>query len=231
MLLFAAENIEKRIFGEGSDFGYVSVAQGTVAMTRGNRHLIKEAKTGLRLNFILLLLIALILICVSALDGILLRGREAEEGGAEIGNSALDEGIVGFEVVEEVVPKAVLVEDLGVPEDDHAVLGPGDGDVEAPGVLEEADAGPLVGPHTGHDDVVLLPALVAVDRCDLYFLVVVGILGGDLAVLLQIVDNVGPLPLVRRDDADLLGLDARPLQVEHDFVHCHRLRTVQVRRP
>ena len=51
---------------------------------------------------------------------------------------------------------------MGVADDDDGVLCPGEGNVELPGVGEEADAKVLVRAHAGDDNDVLLAALEGV---------------------------------------------------------------------
>lgn len=64
--------------------------QHGVAIARGNGHFIKETQRGLGLNLVLLLFFVLIFIDLLAFCSVFLRGREAEEGGSEIGDISLD---------------------------------------------------------------------------------------------------------------------------------------------
>ena len=83
--------------------------------------------------------------------------------------------VVLLVVVEEMVPQRVTTEHLGVPNNYHGVLGPGQGHVETPGVGQEADALVLVAPDAGDDDDVLLTALEGVYAGDLDVAVDLGV--------------------------------------------------------
>ncbi len=66
---------------------------------------------------------------------------------------------------------------LGIADNDDGILGPGESDIEPPGVGEEADALVLVGAHAGDDDDVLLAALEGVHARHLDVLVHLGVEG------------------------------------------------------
>jgi hypothetical protein len=68
-----------------------------------------------------------------------------------------------------------LVEHLRVAQYDHAVFCTCDGHVQSARVFQEADARSFVTAYAGDDDVVLLSALVSVNRRDLDFLVIIGV--------------------------------------------------------
>ena len=120
---------------------------------------------------------------------------------------------------------AYLAQDPGVPDDDDGVFGPGEGDVEPPGVGEEPDPLVLVGPDAGDDDDVLLSALEGVHAGDLHVLVELGVEG---SLVLHVGDEERPLPLVGGDDPDLVGLDPRPDEQGCQFLHVGRFPSVQV---
>lgn len=50
------------------------------------------------------------------------------------------------------------------------VPGSGESHIQTSGVIEEADALVLIGPHTGQDDEVFLPALKCIHTCDFHLL-------------------------------------------------------------
>ena len=154
--------------------------------------------------------------------------REGDHGVLEAAEGALDQAVVLLVVREELVPDGLLGEDLGVPEDDDAVLCAREGDVEAAGVAEEADALVLVGAHAREDDVVLLAALEGVDAGDLDVLVE---LLAEAAVAEHHVDDVDPLALVGGDDADLGGRDSCAEEPRDDLLDVGGFGAVQVRGP
>lgn len=50
-----------------------------------------------------------------------------------------------------------------------------------------------------------------------------------MSILLEIVDDVSSLALVRRDDSYLLGLDTCPLQIENNLIDSGGFGPVQIR--
>ena len=58
----------------------------------------------------------------------------------QVGQGTLNQALVLLEVVEQHVPEGLPAEDLGVPQDDQAILGTSQGNIEPPGVTEKADA-------------------------------------------------------------------------------------------
>mmetsp|Transcript_35643 Transcript_35643/g.84468 ORF Transcript_35643/g.84468 Transcript_35643/m.84468 type:complete len:405 (-) Transcript_35643:1640-2854(-) len=130
----------------------------------------------------------------------LLRLRKRHHRVLEAAEGALDKAVVLLVVRQERVPDRLPREHLRVPEDDDAVLGSGQGDVQAPWVVQETDPLVLVRPDAREDDVVLLTALERVDARHLNVLVE---LLPQAAVAQHHVDDVHPLTLVRGDDAYL----------------------------
>ena len=133
------------------------------------------------------------------------RLAELNHARLEVVERPFDQALLLLVVSQEVVPQSVLAENLGVAEKDQTVLGPGEGDVEAARVVEESDALMLVAPHTGDDDVILLPSLERVDAGHFDLLVELLL---ERAVELHVRDDVGALALVWSDDTDLTGEDA-----------------------
>jgi hypothetical protein len=137
-----------------------------------------------------------------------------------------------------------LGEDFGVSDNDDAVFGPGEGDVEPAGVVEEANALVLVGANTRHNNQILLSALEGVDARHLDLLVQLGVqralvlhvlhlqtqfmMRSRRTRLLEIAYQVSTLALVRSDDSDLLGFHARLQEASGDLLHVGRLGAVQV---
>ena len=68
----------------------------------------------------------------------------------------------------ETVTAVIMSESLTVSDDDTTPPGPGHTDVDPPGLLEEADLGPGVGPHQAQDHHLLLPPLVTIHRHHLH---------------------------------------------------------------
>lgn len=132
-------------------------------------------------------------------------------------------------MIEKVVPETVLVEYFCVSEDDHAIFCSGYCHVQPTRIFEETYAWTFVGSHTRDYYVVLLTALVTINRGYLNFFVVIRVFGGDLSVLLEIVDDVSPLALIRSDDSNLLGLDSCPLQVKDYLIDSRCFSPVQIR--
>ena len=111
-VLLAAENLEQGILGERCYLWNVGVSQGRIPMARSDRNFIQKAQRSLWLDLVLLLLLVLVFVCLFALCCIFLGWREAEQRGSKIGNIPLDQGLIGFEVVQEVVPETVLSHQL-----------------------------------------------------------------------------------------------------------------------
>lgn len=87
-------------------------------------------------------------------------------------------------------------------DDDKAKLCTRQGDVEAARVAEETNR---LGAHARKDNVVLLAALEGVDAGHLDLLIE---FLAHAAGKLHVADDVGALPLVRRNDANLVGRHA-----------------------
>mmetsp|Transcript_20151 Transcript_20151/g.59677 ORF Transcript_20151/g.59677 Transcript_20151/m.59677 type:complete len:538 (-) Transcript_20151:1838-3451(-) len=153
------------------------------------------------------------------------RARKGDVGAAECGERALHEKLRLLEVGEEGVPQLLLGEDLWVAQHDQAVPRAREGDVEAARVGEEADALRLVRADAREDDEVLLAPLEGVYRGDLHLRVQLLRQG---AVALHRRDDVGALPIVRRDDADLRGGDARREEARDRLLDLGRLGAVEV---
>lgn len=168
------------------------------------------------------------------------RLAELDHARLEVVERPLDETVLLLVVRKEVVPERVLrktndirihprtrkwtktdlAEDLGVAKDDQAVLGASEGDVEPTRVVEESDALVLVASDARDDDVVLLATLERVDARDLDLLVELLL---ERAVELHVARDVGPLALVRRDDADLAREDAGLEEASDDLLDVRRL--------
>lgn len=84
---------------------------------------------------------------------------ELDEALLEVVEGPLDQHPVLLVEAEEVVPQGLLGQHLGVAHNDNAVAGTGQGHIQTPGVVQEADALVLVGAHARHHNQVLLPAL------------------------------------------------------------------------
>mmetsp|Transcript_4907 Transcript_4907/g.13793 ORF Transcript_4907/g.13793 Transcript_4907/m.13793 type:complete len:216 (-) Transcript_4907:1037-1684(-) len=159
------------------------------------------------------------------------RLAEGDVALSEVRESPFDHELVLLVVAQEVHPEGrlraeLLPQHLRVPAHDEPVLRPGEGHVEAARVVQEADPLVLVRSHAGEEDEVLLPALEAVDARDLDLLV--GLVA-ERRLALEDGANVRPLPLVRRDDADLVRLDPGLEEVGDELLDVTRLRAVQVR--
>jgi hypothetical protein len=55
---------------------------------------------------------------------------------------------------------------FGIAENDKAIFGSSESDIQTARVIEETDALVFVGPHTAQDDVVLFSALKCIDACN-----------------------------------------------------------------
>ena len=63
-----------------------------------------------------------------------------QEGGLEVGERSFYEGVAIFEMDKQVVPERMFGEDFWIAEDDQAVFGTGEGDVQSTWVAQEANA-------------------------------------------------------------------------------------------
>ena len=116
-------------------------------------------------------------------------------------------------------------EDCGVSTDDQPEPGSRQGYIHSPGICQEPDPQPFIRSHSRYHDVVLFPALEAINRCHLYPLVNFLRKG---SVLAEVVKDVGALALVRRDDSELLGFDAAFDHPVDDALKSNGLTPVQV---
>ena len=137
---------------------------------------------------------------------------------------AFDEAALELELVEQVVPEVVLRQDPGIPEDDEPVLGPRQGDIQSARVVQEADAGGFVAPHTGEEDEVFLSPLETVDGGNFDLLVQLRI---ELTLLLHEAEDEGPLALVGSDDADLVRPQPGVEERSDGLLHVLRLDSVE----
>ncbi len=120
-----------------------------------------------------------------------------------------------------------LAQDFRIANDDDTESRPSHGNVQPPRVVQEPNALVLVGPDARENDEVLLPPLEGVHAGHLDLLVHLHV---QRALVLHVVDDVRALALVRRDDADLLGLDAALEELGRDLLHVGRLGSVEVGR-
>ena len=79
----------------------------------------------------------------------LLWATELQEGRLEVGEGSFDEGVAVFEMDEQMMPERMFREDFRIAEDDQAVFGTGEGDVQPTWVAQEADALMVVGTNAG----------------------------------------------------------------------------------
>ena len=107
------------------------------------------------------------------------------------------------------------------------LLGSRERHVQASRVVEEADALVIVGAHTRQDDEVLLASLEGVHAGHLDLLVELLM---QRARVLHVLDEVGALALVGRDDADLARFDARLEELGGDLLDHGRLGAIQIGR-
>jgi hypothetical protein len=120
------------------------------------------------------------------------------------------------------------VENTRITNHNHPILRPGNSHIEPSGIIQEADARHLVRPHTGNNNIILLPALIPIHRRNLNLLIEIGVLRQQLPIFLQIIDNISSLPFIRRDNAHLICCDTGLLEMEHDFLDSCGLCAVEV---
>jgi hypothetical protein len=152
-----------------------------------------------------------------------LRPAELEQRHLEVVQGTLDESVTLLEMQQEVVPQRVLAQHLRVTEDDKTVLGTRKGDVETTRVRQETNALVFVATHTREDDEVLLTSLERIYRGDLDLFVV---LLPESAALLHTLHDEAALTLVRRDDTDVLWLDAGLEEASDDLLNVLSLSPV-----
>ena len=116
-----------------------------------------------------------------------------------------------------------LAEDLRVTKDHDTIIGPRQCNVQPPWVVEETDALMLVAAHAAQDNIVLLATLERIHAGHFDLLVQILL---ERAIELHIVDDVGSLPFIWRDDPDLARDDTRLEELRHDFLHVRRFRSV-----
>ncbi|RUS31225.1 hypothetical protein BC938DRAFT_478226 [Jimgerdemannia flammicorona] len=132
----------------------------------------------------------------------LARVTELDHADLEVIEGAVDEAFFFLVVDEEMMPERVLAQHLGITQDHHAILGPGQRNVQPPGIVQETDALVLVASHQAQNDIVLFSALEGVHARDLYLFVEIL---AHRPVELHVADDIGSLPFVGGDDADLRG--------------------------
>jgi hypothetical protein len=120
-----------------------------------------------------------------------------------------------------------LAQDLGVTEDNDTVFRPRQRNVQPPRVAQEPDALMLVASDAGEDDVVLLSPLERIDARDLDVLVEFLL---ERAVELHVVNEIRPLPFVRRDDSDLVREDAGLEELGDDLLDVRGFGSVKNRK-
>lgn len=85
----------------------------------------------------------------------LLRLRELNHRLLQVVQASLDQNLLLLVEVQQIVPQRLLAEHFRVADDDDAVLGASEGNVQATRIVQEADALVLVGADAGEDDDVL----------------------------------------------------------------------------
>mmetsp|Transcript_13258 Transcript_13258/g.43698 ORF Transcript_13258/g.43698 Transcript_13258/m.43698 type:complete len:268 (-) Transcript_13258:1300-2103(-) len=156
----------------------------------------------------------------------LLRAGERDEALLEVRERAFD---VGFDVLldvdEQLVPQRLLREHFRVANHDEAVTSACHRHVQAARVVQEADSRVFVRANAGEDDEILLATLERIHGS--HFEVLVELLSQH-AILGHVVDDVGALPFVRRDDANLVRRHAALQKVGHRLLNSNRFGAVQV---
>lgn len=105
----------------------------------------------------------------------------------------------------ELLSRTYLGQHFRITEDDQSVPSAGEGDIQTPRIVQEADSLMLVGTHAGQDDVVLLASLEGVNRCNLNLLIELRAKG---SIPLHVVDQVRSLSFVGSDHTNLRGHNA-----------------------
>lgn len=154
--------------------------------------------------------------------------RELNHRLLHVVQAALDQHLLLLVEVQQVVPQLLLAEDFGIADDDDPVLGAGQRDVQTTRVVQEADALMFVRADARHDDDVFLAALEGVDGRDLDLLVQLAM---QAALVLHVLDEVGALSLVRRDDTDLIGTQAGLQETSRDLLDVRGFSAIQIRSP
>lgn len=107
-----------------------------------------------------------------------------------------------------------LAEDLGIAQNYQAVLGTSESDVESSRIVEETNSLVLVGAHARDNDVVLFTTLERIYTGDFDFFVKLLL---QRSVELHEAYDVGSLPFVRRNDANLTWKNARFEETGNNF--------------
>lgn len=111
---------------------------------------------------------------------------------------------------------AYLAQNLWIPENDNAVLGTSESDVEASRIVQETDSLVLVAPNTAEDDIILFSALERVHAGNFNLLIQVFL---QRAIKLHIVDDVGTLSFVWRNDTNLRRNNTRLEEFRDNLLH------------
>lgn len=144
----------------------------------------------------------------------------------EVVQRSFDQYVLLFVVREQMVPQQLLGQHFRVANYYHSIFGSSESDIQTSWIVQETNTLMLISADTRQDNNVLLAALKSIDTSDLDLLV-------DLlvkrAAVLHVLDEIGALALIGRDDTDLVGLDTSFDELSHDFLDHRRLGTVQVR--
>lgn len=97
--------------------------------------------------------------------------RELNQALLQVAERSFNQTMLRFVVLEEMVPKGMLAQNLWISQDDDTVFGTSQGDVQTTGIVQEANTLMVVGTDTRQHNVVLFSALESIDRGNFNFLV------------------------------------------------------------
>ena len=103
---FVTEYFEQRVFCKSRYLRNIGIDQCAVSIPRSNWNLIHEAQRILYLKLVLFFMLV-ILYCFP-FNSILQWGREVQDSRSEVGDRTLNQSLVGFVEVQQIVPKRIL---------------------------------------------------------------------------------------------------------------------------
>ena len=166
---------------------------------------------------------------------------ELDHAGLEVVERTLYQAAVLFVVGQKVMPQRVLrkckhpmimqrkgsrylAQDLRIAEDDDSILCTCKSNIQTTGIVEKPDSLVLVAPDTAENNVILLSSLEGIDTCDFDLLVQFLL---HCAMELHVIDNVGPLAFIGRDDTDLLRGNTSLKEFGYSFLDVGGLRPLK----
>ena len=116
-----------------------------------------------------------------------------------------------------------LAQNLRITQYYDTILGTSECNVQSSRIIQEPNALMFVAPDTAQNDIVFLPSLEGIDASHLNLLVQVLLQG---TIELHIIDNIGALTFVRRDDSNLTRNNPRLEELGNDLFDIRGFRPV-----